>query len=432
MKREAGSRQLAFEALYEVLANEKYSNILLPQLLQKSQLENRDKAFVTELVYGTLRQQGFLDAAIKKFANRELSEIDLKVLIVLRIGAYQLLIMKNPLHAGVSETVNLAKLVTGASSSGFVNAVMRRISENPDFLPDTDSEKYSHPQWIIDSYRDVLKDEELVKNQLEANNLPTRPTLVAWPGLSTVEELEKEGAIRIPGSRNALSAMGNPGNLTAIRARRAGVQDYGSQLVVENFVATDTGSLSWLDMCAGPGGKAAYLEALLIHENRNPKLLIANELSVERSKLIQQVVRITKVITHDGRTLDKELPGNQNRFDRILIDAPCTGIGALRRRPEVRWRRTPKDLPSLTQLQRELLNSAKKLLNPGGIIAYATCSPHLSETKWQINSFLKENPEFERVPVSMHPDKDGDMQLWTYRDGTDSMYLALLRFRISE
>ncbi|MFM8329867.1 MAG: transcription antitermination factor NusB, partial [Actinomycetales bacterium] len=110
---------------------------------QKSQLENRDKAFVTELVYGTLRQQGFLDAAIKKFANRELSEIDLKVLIVLRIGAYQLLIMKNPLHAGVSETVNLAKLVTGASSSGFVNAVMRRISENPDFLPDTDSEKYS-------------------------------------------------------------------------------------------------------------------------------------------------------------------------------------------------------------------------------------------------------------------------------------------------
>lgn len=426
MNREASSRQIAFEALFEVIANGKYSNILLPQMLQKSQLESRDRAFVTELVYGTLRQQGFLDSAIKKYADRSIADIDLKIMIVLRLGTYQLLILKSPAHAAVSESVNLAKIVAGSSSASFVNALLRRISEDLEFQPAEQYEQFSHPQWIIDAYASALKDEDLVRKQLIANNLPAKPTLIAWPGLAKVEELEQEGANRIPGSRYALSSPGNPGSLAAIRERRAGVQDYGSQLVVENFVATDTGGLTWLDMCAGPGGKAAYLEALLIHENRDPKLLIANELSKERSKLVQQVVRSTKVVNFDARYLDRELSESESKFDRILIDAPCTGLGALRRRPEVRWRRSPQDLPSLTKLQRDLLESAKNLLKPKGIIGYATCSPHLAETKWQINSFLKDNPEFRRVPVDVSPDKDGDMQLWTFRDGTDSMFLSLL------
>lgn len=426
MNREASSRQIAFEALFEVIANGKYSNILLPQMLQKSQLESRDRAFVTELVYGTLRQQGFLDSAIKKYADRSIADIDLKIMIVLRLGTYQLLILKSPAHAAVSESVNLAKIVAGSSSASFVNALLRRISEDLVFQPAEQYEQFSHPQWIIDAYASALKDEDLVRKQLIANNLPAKPTLIAWPGLAKVEELEQEGANRIPGSRYALSSPGNPGSLAAIRERRAGVQDYGSQLVVENFVATDTGGLTWLDMCAGPGGKAAYLEALLIHENRDPKLLIANELSKERSKLVQQVVRSTKVVNFDARYLDRELSESESKFDRILIDAPCTGLGALRRRPEVRWRRSPQDLPSLTKLQRDLLESAKNLLKPKGIIGYATCSPHLAETKWQINSFLKDNPEFRRVPVDVSPDKDGDMQLWTFRDGTDSMFLSLL------
>jgi 16S rRNA (cytosine967-C5)-methyltransferase len=426
LSRQINSRQVAFEALFEVIANGKYSNILLPQLLQRTQLENRDRAFVTELVYGTLRQQSFLDSAISKVSDRDFSDIDLKVLIVLRLGVYQLLVLKNPAHAAVSETVNLAKTVTGASSASFVNALLRRTSENLNFVPDNESEKFSHPQWIIDAYSNALKDDDAVKQQLNANNFPAKPTLVAWPGLSTVAELEQEGAHLIPGSRFALSFSGNPGSLSAIRERRAGVQDYGSQLVVENFVATDTGGLSWLDMCAGPGGKTAYLEALLIYEKREPTFLLANELSVERSKLVQQVVRRTKVISADGRNLHKELSNSESKFDRILIDAPCTGLGALRRRPEVRWRRTPADLPSLTALQRDLLDSAKRLLKPKGIIAYATCSPHLAETKWQINGFLKDNPEFKRIPVKGYADKDGDMQLWTYRDGTDSMFLSLL------
>ena len=186
MSRQINSRQVAFEALFEVIANGKYSNILLPQLLQRTQLENRDRAFVTELVYGTLRQQSFLDSAISKVSDRDFSDIDLKVLIVLRLGVYQLLVLKNPAHAAVSETVNLAKTVTGASSASFVNALLRRTSENLNFVPDNESEKFSHPQWIIDAYSNALKDDDAVKQQLNANNFPAKPTLVAWPGLSTV------------------------------------------------------------------------------------------------------------------------------------------------------------------------------------------------------------------------------------------------------
>lgn len=427
MRELVSTRQIAFEVLYDVLVNQKYSNIILPQRLNSTSFESRDKAFITELVYGTLRQQGFCDAAIRAFSDRDISKIDMKVLIVLRLGVYQLLILKSSNHAAVSESVELAKTVSGKSTAGFVNAVLRRVSENLDFAPSEHSERYSHPRWIIDSYKDALKSDDQVLQQLISNNEPASPTLVAWPGLSSIEEIAGEGAVPIAGSKSALSYSGNPGNLSAVRERRAGVQDLGSQLVVENFLETDTGGLSWLDMCAGPGGKAAYLDSSLFYGERDAKSFVANEISSERAKLVKQVVRNGKVTNFDARTLKRELTLSEGTFDRILIDAPCTGIGALRRRPEVRWRRTPKDLPSLTQLQSELLASAVTLLKPGGIIGYATCSPHLAETKWQIRSFLKANENFQRIPVTKFADSDGDMQLWTFRDGTDSMFLSLLQ-----
>jgi 16S rRNA (cytosine967-C5)-methyltransferase len=150
---------------------------------------------------------------------------------------------------------------------------------------------------------------------------------------------------------------------------------------------------------------------------------IANEISIERARLVQQVVQKGKVSTFDGT----EIPENVGQFDRILIDAPCTGIGALRRRPEIRWRRNPSNLQELVNLQAKLLDSAASRLRIGGIIGYATCSPHLAETKWQIRDFLKRHPNFKRIAVAKDSDEDGDMQLWTYKDDTDCMYLSLLR-----
>lgn len=411
-------RQLAWEILYEVESSNIYSNISLPKALSESDFEKRDKGFVTEIVYGTLRMRGFCDSAIKVHLDRPIEEVDLKALTTLRLGTYQVLIMKTPAHAAVNETVDLAKIVCGKSASSFVNAVMRRVAENPNFTPSSIEDRFSHPTWIINALRDALHDDSLLEKQLLADNAIASPTLIPWPGRSTVEELSAEGAEPIAGSIRALSYKGSPGEISAIRERRAGVQDLGSQIVVEEFFQTQKLGLRWLDLCAGPGGKAAYLDSLITDGE-----FIANEPARERVRLVEQVVLRGKITSFDGRDIPEEL----GLFDRILVDAPCTGIGALRRRPEVRWRRKPGDLRGLLALQSELLDSAASKLNIDGVIGYATCSPHLAETKIQISDFLKRHRNFGRFPLSRRGDRDGDLQLWTFRDGTDAMYLSLLK-----
>ena len=425
-------RLLAFEVLAEVGLQGAYSNLILPKALSESILEANDRAFATELVYGTLRMQGRHDHFISVASDRSLEQIDPKALIVLRLGTHQLKQMRVPSHAAIYESVELAKKVVGKSTASFVNAILRKI-DSLDFeqLSKPTQEyarlalEYSHPEWIVSSYFDSLKNSNDVISLLQANNNPAKPTLIAWPGLATQGELLEAGALAIASSSVAANFDGNPGDIAAIRERRAGVQDLGSQLVVEKFYDEFKPNLRWLDLCAGPGGKAAYLSALL---KRDGGSLLANEISNERAKLVSQVMHHGEVNVSDGRSMPDEL----GKFDRILLDAPCTGIGALRRRPEVRWRRSLQDLKNLTQLQSELLESATRLLSPGGIIAYVTCSSHQAETKFQIRSFLKQHSNFTRIKVQdERSDIDGDLQLWPHRDGTDAMFLSLLRSKES-
>ena len=421
-------RTLAFEVLAEVGLQGAYSNLILPKALSESILEANDRALATELVYGTLRMQGRHDHFISAASDRSLEQIDPKALIVLRLGTHQLKHMRVPSHAAIYESVELAKKVVGKSTASFVNAILRKI-DSLDFeqLSKPTQEyarlalEYSHPEWIVSSYFDSLKNSSDVISLLQANNNPAKPTLIAWPGLAAQGELLEAGALAIARSSVAATFDGNPGDIAAIRERRAGVQDLGSQLVVEKFYDQFKPNLRWLDLCAGPGGKAAYLSALL---KRDGGSLLANEISNERAKLVSQVMQHGEVNVCDGRSMPDEL----GKFDRILLDAPCTGIGALRRRPEVRWRRNLQDLKNLTQLQSELLESATRLLSPGGIIAYVTCSSHQAETKFQIRSFLKQHSNFTRISVQdERADIDGDLQLWPHRDGTDAMFLSLLR-----
>ena len=422
------ARLLAFEALIEVEESGAYSNLLLPKLLSKSDLPKVDRAFAAELVYGSLRLKARHDLYISKASTRSLEDIDTKVLIVLRLGVHQLKEMRVPSHAAINETVELAKRVAGKSTGGFVNALLRKIDDfsMEDLALPTDMQarlaaEYSHPEWIVSSYFDSLKNQVEVERLLRANNLPARPTLIAWPGRSTQNELVEAGANVIEGSDVAASYDGDPGDIDAIRERRAGVQDLGSQIVVEKFLRTYQPGLRWLDLCAGPGGKAAYLSSYInLHEGE----FIANEISSERAKLVTQVVEKSEVINHDGRNLPSEI----GSFDRILIDAPCTGIGALRRRPEVRWRRTLQDLKNLTTLQSELMDAAALHLKSEGVLAYVTCSSHQAETKFQIRSFLKRNAEFTRVPIEdSRSDEDGELQLWPHRDNCDAMFLSMLQ-----
>ena len=427
MRAISDARLLAFEALVEVDIHGSYSNLILPKMLGKSSLSPEDRAFASELVYGSLRMKGRHDSLIERASNRSLAEIDAKVLIILRIGVHQLTQMRVPSHAAIYETVELAKRATGKSSGSFVNAILRNIDGKSNHISNGEDQlkqmslEHSHPEWIVSSYLDSLKSTIEVEKLLQANNVPAQPMLIAWPGRSTIDELVLSGASPIPDSPISAVCEGDPGAIPAIRERRAGVQDRGSQIVVERFLDTFEENLRWLDLCAGPGGKAAYLSSVVSQRSGD---FVANEVSEERARLVRQVVIDFPVLSHDGRNL----PDSLGLFDRILVDAPCTGIGALRRRPEVRWRRTLQDLKNLTTLQAELLDEAARKIRPNGVIAYVTCSSHQAETKFQVKSFLKRHPTFNRIAVQdSRIDTDGDLQLWTHRDGCDSMFLSLLR-----
>ena len=429
------SRLTAYELVHQVNNDGAYANIRLPELLAKSKMSTADKAFTTELSYGTLRMQGRHDYIIKKFTDRSFNEIDTKIIDLLRIGTHQITQMRVADHAAVGETVEVAKLVTGESKASYVNAILRKISADTNDLAELEklpiieklAIKHSHPEWIISSFFDLLKDWAKVEELLVANNLPAAPDIVAWPGKANISELIQLGATKIDGYPSGLNLPGIPSEFAPIIERRAGVQDRGSQLVVENFLATIKPGLSWLDMCAGPGGKAAYLFHSLTEQDPSAKFL-ANEPIPHRAELVKRVVNNHQVVSFDGTN-----PNNFDQlFDRILVDAPCTGLGALRRRPESRWRKSLKDLKDLVVLQRELLSSAHKLLSPGGIIAYVTCSPHLAETRGQVIDFLDAHSDMKVSPINSFAlahtqgvQDDGSVQLWTHQDQSDAMFMIL-------
>ena len=434
------SRLLAFDLLTEVNRNEGYSNLLLPQALNASSLEERDRSLVTELLYGTIRMQGKHDWVLAQISDRPWSEVDPGIVDICRLGVHQIHEMRIPDHAAVAATVEVARKRIGESKASFVNALLRSVTRKSmeDWFSPLESItdpverlaiQYSHPEWIVSAYYDLLKSWEEVEAALKINNEAATPTLVSWPGNSTQQDLIDVGGAPTQFSPYGAHWKGNPGALDLIKSRKIGVQDEGSQLVAEVFAKVARGS-SWLDLCAGPGGKAALLSSIA---RTRGITFTANEISAARAELVSQVVHGDRVLVSDGRAIGLLT----EKFDAILIDAPCTGLGALRRRPEVRWRRTLQDLRALTQLQRELVESAIQALEPGGVLGYATCSPHLAETSIQIADIKKHHPDLQLIPIDEYlpanldgATRDGAMSLWTHKHGTDAMYLALFRKEI--
>jgi 16S rRNA (cytosine967-C5)-methyltransferase len=432
------ARLLAYDIISEVNQRDGYSNLLLPQALAASTMDERDRGFTTELVYGTLRMQGLYDYIFSQISDRNWSEVDADIVDLARMGAHQIFSMRTPMHAAVSATVDVARKQLGESKGSFINAMMRKAGakELSEWLEPLENIKdpvarlaiqYSHPEWIVSAYLDLLKDIEAVEAELQSNNTPAQPTLVAWPGDSTQADLIAIGATATPYSTFGARFSGAPGALELIRHRKAGVQDEGSQLVASIFAAVTQDAEITLDLCAGPGGKAALLSHLIDQRGGD---FVANEISEPRAKLVKNVIGKYGVIVGDGRQI-----AELNRtFDAILADVPCTGIGALRRRPEVRWRRTLKDLSPLLVLQMELTEAAISVLKPGGFYGYATCSPHFAETTGQVKQILKNHPELEMVDLAPYlpPNlegamRDGALSLWGNRHHTDSMFLALFR-----
>jgi len=444
-----------------------YANLELPKVLRERHIDGRDAAFATELVYGATRMRGFYDRVVEVAAKRPAAEIDGAVLDTLRLGVHQLLGMRVATHAAVDETVALARQVNGVGASGFVNAVLRRVSERdreawldevapPGLEPlAATAVRTSHPEWVVRALRQALLGHgsataDDVDVQLDAllaaDNAPPRVTLVARPGLADVSELLGDGASLAPLARTAVVLdHGDPGSIPAVREGRAAVQDEGSQLVALALAAApvegDSGRERWLDLCAGPGGKAGLLAGLALERDAD---LVANEVNPNRTDLVRRTLAAViargrpgqvTVRTGDGREVGAAEP---DAYDRVLVDAPCTGLGALRRRPEARWRRQPSDVAELAPLQRALLASALDAVAPGGVVAYATCSPHVAETRFVVSDVLKRRHDVEVVDarplftdaVGRLLDGLGDgpyVQLWPHVHGTDAMFFALLR-----
>ena len=460
------ARLTAFQILQAVTHEDAYANLVLPTRIRRNKLDRQDARFATELTYGTLRSLGTYDAILAQCVDRPLKKLDLPVLDALRLGTHQILNMRVPAHAALDTTVALVRNQIGTGPSGLVNAVLRKVSQHTldewldDIAPgDADQDlaiRYAHPAWILRAFKQSLVTNGRAADDLpavlEANNIAPDLNLIALPGigdLAPVLEYGAEASELAPDA--AVFSGGDAGRIPGVSEGTVRVQDIGSQLTARALVgAREVGAQeTWLDMSAGPGGKAAVLAALA---QTNGATLQANDISEHRTKLVSQALRVVDedvwtTSVADGMTLAED-PANAQRFDRILLDAPCTGLGALRRRPESRWRRTPQDLATLTQLQAQLLDAALQMLKPGGLLAYVTCSPHIAETTLQVNDLIKRQPGVTLLDsasamqqVAIHQDGDsvltrdsitaGDpasntAQLWPDLHRTDAMFFALL------
>jgi len=435
-----GARLTAYDVLDGVSSRGAYANLLLPQLLrERPELEQRDAAFATQLAYGTLRAQGTLDAVLTGLVSRPLAELDPRVLDLLRLGAYQLLDLRVPSHAAVDTTVDLTRAIVGTGPSGLVNAVLRKVAAGGDRAEwlarlGSDAEHQlalatNHPQWIVDAWRDALGSEDELEPALLADDAAPEVHLVARR-VDRAELAEESGGEPGPWSPFAVRLHGgDPGKLPAVRSGAAAVQDEGSQLaaLLLTRAPLEGPDAAWLDMCAGPGGKSGLLAVVRPEGVR----LTAADRAPHRAELVRQALAgeaDVEVLAADS-TQPPWAPGS---FDRVLLDAPCTGLGALRRRPEVRWRRKPDDVPPLVELQTALLGSALASVRVGGVVAYVTCSPHTAETTGVVEAAAARD-DVEVLPVApLFPEVPGVErgefgQLWPHRHGTDAMFMALLR-----
>ena len=448
------ARQAAFDVLRAVSERDAYANLALPALLRERGISGRDAAFATELTYGTCRTRGLLDAVIAHAAGRPIDKIDPVLLDLLRLGAYQLLRTRVEPHAAVSTTVEQAGIEFDTARAGFVNGVLRTISRRDEnawvdeLAPSMSTDPvghlafvHAHPRWIAQAFADALGAEAgELSAALASDNARPEVHLAARPTAMTAAELAEQvdGTVGRYSPYAVFLDGGDPGSLAPVRDGMALVQDEGSQLVARALTLAPLDGADggrWLDLCAGPGGKTAMLAAIGQVGDQGGDVdgvrVTAVEPAPRRADLVEENTRglPVDVVRVDGRDT-----GFEAGFDRVLVDAPCTGLGALRRRPEARWRRQPSDVPQLGKLQRELLASAIRLTRPGGVVLYATCSPHLAETVGVVADALRRQPvtALDTRPLFEPVGALGPgpyVQLWPHRHGTDAMFAAALQVR---
>ena len=442
----AGARQVALSVLSKVSQEGAYANLALPAALSQSGLAQRERALVTQLVYGSLRALGELDAVIAKASSRELEKLEPVVLDILRLGIYQILVLRVPNHAALDQSARLAKSEGLHRAVGFINAVLRSVTSHPlefwqEVIADNAETVLSHPRWIANEYREALGQsdgEGEMELALASHNEPPPVTFVHLPGFSTAAGETEQTRWSPLGS---YAPAGDPGKDPRLAQGNIRVQDEGSQLAALMLIGAKplVAGEKILDMCAGPGGKTAVLGATAQAVGAH---VVAYEIAPHRAALVRTSVLAiaakdpssVEVLVGDACEIDSESGG----YDRVLLDAPCSGLGALRRRPEARWRKSPEDIPALVALQGRLLSAALDLVKPGGIVAYVTCSPVIRETTGVISAVLDGRSDvvaldsspildsIAREPVA-RARRGTAVQLWSHRHGTDAMFVQILQ-----
>ncbi|MEO6028421.1 MAG: 16S rRNA (cytosine(967)-C(5))-methyltransferase RsmB [Candidatus Binatia bacterium] len=441
------ARALALAVLLRVENETAHADVALAAALGASRLPTRDRALASRLVYGTLAWQGRLDWQIARFIDRDLTSLDPHVRIALRLGLYQLTLLDRvPDHAAVATSVELAKRHVPAAA-GLVNAVLRRTIRERDRLPLPDQSgdplehlaiTLSHPRWLVERWQARFGSAALAE-LLRADNEAAPTVLRARPGTrdALIARLVEAGVPCEPG-RFAPDAIrvqaADPHGIAGWSAGEFSVQEEASQIVV-HLLAAEPG-MRVLDTCAAPGGKATYVADLmgdrgtvvaLDHRARGVRAIATN---ADRLGLASVAPRVL-----DARTVDTTLP--HASFDRILVDAPCSGLGTLRAHPEIRWRREPHDLVRLGEQQRQMLAAATPLLKPGGVIVYATCTLSDEENDDVVRAWLAAHPELEREDARVHlsasahvlVDDAGALCTLPHRDDLDGFYAVRARRR---
>ena len=404
-------REIALKTLVSIEQEKSYSNIILNKIIKENSknLSEKDKAFISELVYGIISMKLTLDEIIKKYSNIKIKKISIWILNVLRMGTYQIIFLdKVPKSAAVNESVNLAKRYGHKASSNFVNAILRKINKSDYdelFLIKNDIERISKtrsmPEWII---KELLKDRNIEEVDKICKNLNNRPKVqIRVNTLKTTKEeletiLQKEDikCSRIEEMPNFLDAnIKNIENFEYFKKGYFTVQDISAGLTAEILSPKENEII--LDACAAPGGKTTYMAELM----KNKGEVIAWDIHKHRVDLIKENanrlgIDIIKAETQDSTKFN---PKYENYFDKILLDVPCLGIGVIKRKPDIKWQKSEKDIQEIVDLQFKILENISRYLKPGGFLVYSTCSILKEENEEQIEKFLEKHSEYERVSI---------------------------------
>nr|WP_099476908.1 16S rRNA (cytosine(967)-C(5))-methyltransferase RsmB [Paenibacillus ihbetae] len=447
--RPASPRELAMHVLTQVEQEGAYSNLLLNTALQKAALSKSDAGLATELIYGTISRLNTLDYFLDKYVNKGTRKLQPWVRALLRLSLYQIIYLDRiPDHAVVSEAVNLAKRRGHQGISGMVNGVLRNILRQkeslaiPADLPAAKriSLQHSHPEWLVERWISQYGP-ETAEAICAANNEPPAVSVRVNTTMISREEMLKEmEGHGLQAAPSTLSPYGivvkGAGNMALTDWYREGmisIQDESSMLVAE-AVAPEPG-MRVLDCCAAPGGKSAHMGELMKDEGS----IVANDIHSHKGKLIaDQAARLGLdcIRTVTGDALELPARFEPASFDRILLDAPCSGLGVIRRKPDLKWGKTEEDIREIAALQSKLLDSVSALLRPGGVLVYSTCTIEPQENEGVVTSFVNRHPEFaldETGSLSRLKDnalvRGGGIQILPQHYHSDGFYIARLRRR---